>query len=249
MFEISVGDLRFESDPLSFDLAFVVEPDGLTGWYDSVDVKGNTVARTASHGDFDLPVFRKGRVVTVSGAVIASSEYELLKAGHQLSGLLADGESATVTVQDPSGVTSAVVKLSGAPKFAPHPSGLEASFQVSFKAVDPRKYGVQQSFAGSSVTAHHYGNFPASPVVEVVGPRSAPYTITGPGGRKVTVSQSLTASQTHRIDFASGGVFRNGSRQMGVLTHFQPWTVPPGRRVSMSISSGSMTVLVNDTYM
>ena len=248
MFEVRVGGLVFESDPRSFDSAFVVEPEGLTGWYDGPGTRGASVDRPMAHGAFDLPVFRGVRVVTVSGNVIASSEFELVKLRDSLTGLLADGELGVLTVADSGGAQHVSVRLSGDPKFSPHPSGLEGAFQVAFKAVDPRKYGEQHSFEGSTVQVHHYGNFTASPVIEVVGPRAA-YTVSGPDGRAVQVTQALAAGQSHRIDFLKGRVYRNGSLQFGVLSEANFWTLPPGKRTSMSISSGSMTVHVDDTYM
>lgn len=231
------------------DPTYTIELDGVEGLFGGPGVRAKTVARPNAHGNFALPIFRDARSIKINGLVFSDGLYAQQKDLLELGGVLADGEVGRLEISADAGEWWCMVGLADAPDVQVVVPGRIARYQLVLRAVDPRLYGVQQSFAGSSVTAHHYGNFPASPVVEVVGPRSAPYTITGPGGRKVTVSQSLTASQTHRIDFASGGVFRNGSRQMGVLTHFQPWTVPPGRRVSMSISSGSMTVLVDDTYM
>lgn len=247
MFEIVVGGTIFESAPSDYDHAFVVEPEGLQGWFDSVDVRGASTARPAAHGDFDQPAYRGSRIITITGNALATDEYELEAAGRQLTGLLANGEVGTISVAAAGETMFARVRLSGAPKFSPHPSGREAAFQISFKAADPRKYGDENRVTGGTVYASHLGNFHSRPIVEVTGPRTAPYTVQGPGGRRIEVGLSIPSGVTDRIDFAAGGVIRAGVKQLGAITWWQPWTIPPNRRTLMSISSGSMTVITRDT--
>jgi len=240
--DILVGGVLFERFPTSRH-GFV-----LSSFDESVGTKGERVSRPSAHGDFDLPVFRVPRMLNLSGAAYADSMWELEQMEQTFHGVLSDGSPGDLVFRGPDGSRHCRVRLSGEPKFT-RVGERDADFQIAFRAPDPRKYGEERSFSGSSVQVHHYGNFPASPVVEVAGPRTGPYTVTGPGGRTVTVAQSLSAGQTHRIEFASGALFRNGSRQLGQVTHFRPWSIPAGQRVAMSISSGSMTVKVLDTFM
>lgn len=250
MYEIQVGGVTFESDPQSFDSAFVVEPDGFTGWYESVGVRAETVARQKQHGDFDLPIFRAGRIITIQGTVIASTEFELVRLGQALTGILADGESGALSVQDSAGGAHAKVRLSGTPKFSPHSSGLEADFQVSFFASDPRKYGAVQQFAGSPAKVQHYGNFPAIPKLTVTRRTgSGGYTVSA-GSGTVAVTRSLEPGETHVVDLRTGALFVNGVRRLGGIGEFRPWTIPNGAAgVAHSVTGGvDLSVEVVDTY-
>lgn len=228
-----------------------VKKGGFQGFDDMPSGRREAVARPTAHGEFDLPVFRGPRVPSIEGVAIAHSAFELAGLRSFVTGCAADGQSVLISIEHQTQNLSMHARVIEATFTDRGSRGrrVEADFSLHMVCADPRKYGDRNTIAGASVEAFQRGNFPAAPVVEVVGPRSGPYTITGPGGRKVTVSQSLTAGQTHRIDFATGGVTRNGSRQLGALTHFTPWSVPPGTIVPMSISAGSMTVVVADTYM
>src|SRR5690606_26136953 len=126
------------------------------------------------------------------------------------------GGPGDLTFMTVDGSRRCSVRLSGEPKFS-RVGEEDADFQIAFRAVDPRKYGEPGSFSGSSVQVFHRGNFPASPVVEVAGPITGPYIVSGPGGRSITVAQSLSAGQTHRIDVASGYLYRNNVRQIGQI--------------------------------
>lgn len=228
-----------------------VTKDGLKGYEDMPSGRRDAVARPSAHGEFDLPVLRGPRVISVTGVAVASSAFELAGLRSLVTGCGADGGVVPVVFnhqEESLSVSARIVQVTFTDR-GYRGDGVVADFSIHMVCPDPRKYGERRLFSGSSVQVHHYGNFPASPVVEVVGPRAAPYTVSGPSGRSVVVSQALTSGQTHRIDFASGGLFRNGVRQIGGLTHYRPWTIDPGKQTTMSISSGSMTVQVADTYM
>lgn len=240
--DVLVDGVLFERFPVAREGFVITELD------DPVGTKGEIVSRPSAHGDFDLPVFRQPRMITIKGAAYASSRWSIEQLQDMFYGILADGGHGDLTFMTVDGSRRCSVRLSGEPKFTVV-GDEDADFQIGFRAADPRKYGEPREFSGSSVDVFHYGNFPASPVVEVVGPRTAPYTITGPGGRTVVVAQSLSAGQTHRIDFSDGGLYRNGVRQLGHVTTYRPWVIPPKQQTAMSISAGSMIVRVTDTYM
>ena len=228
---------------------YTLGSDGLTGLFGGSGVRRESVSRPNQHGDFSLPGYRGARSFRLQGLVHSDSGFGQIQDLSAISSILGDGGSGVLSMQTEAGGRSVVVELADDPQVEILVYGSVARYMISLRAPDPRLYGVQRQFSGSTVMVHHYGNFPASPVVEVSGPRSAPYTISGPGGRKVTVDQVLTAGQTHRIDFLKGRVYQNSTLQFGVLSEANFWTLPPGKRTSMSISSGSMTVHVDDTYM
>ena len=230
---------------------FYVKKGGLKGFDDMPAGRRDAISREMQHGEFDLPVFRGPRVPSLEGIAVAASGFELAKFGSLITGCDADGSGIEVfkthlgqTLRMRARVVEAAFSDRGSAG-----NRLLGDFSLHMVCADPRKYGENRSYAGGSVSAFHYGNFPASPVVEVVGPRTGPYTISGPGGRQFTVTQSLAAGQTHRINFRTGQVFRNGAVQSGAIGRSDLWTIPPGAQVAMSISSGSMTVTVSDTYM
>lgn len=228
----------------------IIAEGGFSGWEGSPSGRRASVARPAAHGDFDMPVFKGSRVVSISGHVIARSGFDLMGFRSQLVGIGSGGEPVRISVNQHDETTYAFGRVldcsfvdSGR---ADQPVG---AFTIEIVCSDPRKYGESHEFSGSSVQVHHFGNFPATPVVEVQGARTGPYTITGPGGRQVTISQSLTASQRHTIDFRSRTVRRNGVVQPAAFSKFEAWAIPKNIRVPMSISAGSMTVSVTDTFM
>lgn len=230
---------------------FIVKDAGLSGVEDLPDGDSTVLARMHAHGIFDLPVFRRARLVSISGWAFAPSAFELARMRDQLVGLGADGGLVEFAFEDDGGtrMLSGRVNSCKMPQHGRDHTVRWAPFSLSIECRDPRMYGEARSFSGSSVSVFQYGNFPAAAVVEVPGPVAAPYTISGPDGRKFTVTQSLASAQKHSIDFRTGRVSRGGAVQLGVVSRGEVWAIPPGKQVPMSITSGSMTVKVTDTYM
>lgn len=227
---------------------YTLESDGLEGLFGGSGVRRDGVARPAQHGGYSLPGYRDPRGFKLSGLVHSESWFGQENDLNAISSVLGDGGRGALTLQSEGSTRWAMVELADSPRCEVLVYGSIARYQLLLRAPDPRLYGTVHTFKGSPVDVHHLGNFPASPVVEVVGPRAA-YTVSGPGGRSVNVTQALTAGQTHRIDFRTGRIYRNNVLQVGALGRVNTWTIPPGRQTGMSISSGSMTVTVADTYM
>jgi hypothetical protein len=124
-----------------------------------------------------------------------------------------------------------------------------ARFQVTLWAPDPRMYGEVHDFAGGTAAVNR-GNFPARPQLIVSGTATSGYTVTGPDGRKVTVTKALTAGAPHTIDFAKGGLYVGDVRQLRAISVYQPWTVGPGLPgVTATVNNGATLIQrVTDTY-
>lgn len=230
---------------------FYLARKGFEGWDDGVSGRRERIDITGGHGEYDLPVLRGARLVTLKGHALARSPFELGQLRSQIMGLGADGDKVRMHVEHHGRVLWADVRRLDATFEDVGSDGTRtrAEWALDLLAADPRKYGTEtRSFTGGTVLAHHFGNFPAKIQAVVRGPRAAGYEITGPGGRKVVVSQALETLDHHTIQFWSGRVYRNGTRQLGALTVFQPWTVPPGPPTAMSCSSGPMTINITDTY-
>lgn len=218
------------------------------GWGDAQAARGESVERPDGHGDFDTPVTRGARLITMSGWCRAR---ELAMLGHrrnELMSLLADGVQGRVEVTEYGETTWANVRLYGTPTFKRRGSTGYADWSLKLRAVDPRRYGAVHEYP-AGVAAVQYGNFPATPRL-LVGAGSGDYTVTGPDGRRVEVVAAPAGA--HYIDFAAGGLYTaDGQRQPRAVSVYQPWAVPvgaPGVTVSIS-GSRSLVQQVTDTFM
>lgn len=227
MLNVRIGGVTFEGSPVRGDDAFVISPDGWSGWDDGTAVRREAVERPGAHGSFGFRGFRDARVVTISGWIIASNMFKLQHMWQKLLGVLADGQSGRLTVERPDGTQWADVMLTDLPTVKVRgQSETEAEFTIQFWAPMPQKYGEVDDFA-AGIEAVNRGNFPATPRL-IVGAGSGGYTITGPGGRTIVVGASAPAGE-HYIDFSQGGLFTAaGVRVPGAMTVFRPWTIGPG---------------------
>lgn len=227
-----------------------VVKDGWTGWDGGVPGRREAIARPGEHGEFDLPVLRGARTISLNGVAVARDAHTLDRLCEQVAGVGADGSRFVMTVRSRGSERWARARTitSDCVDAGVRSGWLRARFTIELVCADPRRFGTLREVSGASVQVSQRGNFPAAPTVLVEGPVDAPYTVSGPGGRAFQVTQSLTASQSHVIDFRHGRVSRNGTPQSGVIGRADTWSIPPGRQVPMSIDRGAMTVQVADTY-
>lgn len=223
--------------------------DSITGWLDGVETKQERIDRPSDDGEFDVPGYLAGRMVSITGLILADTDAGYEQAIAALAAIPAT-ELSELTVVTALGSTSAMVRRSGKPDIAPVVYGQSARFRVQFWAADPRRYGASHTFGpGSSVTGiGHDGNFKATPVLTVSGSSGGGYTVTGPGGKTITVTQALVSGHPHTIDLSTGGLYVDGARVAGGMSVFRPWSVPVGSTVSASVSAGSLSVTVLDTF-
>ncbi|MEU4016175.1 hypothetical protein AB0E56_13030 [Microbacterium sp. NPDC028030] len=254
MLRITMGGVQILGRPL--DLSPRVEglfvgPDGFEGWDDGTEARRETIERVADHGDFDVPTFQGSRVFSIDGHAFAWSERELAHLRHRVIGVGADGGRLKVTVEHQGQELWVWARRGGKPIFkdAGIRSGmLRGTFLVQMVAADPRKYGEVRDFPAGSA-AIHYGNFPATPRL-MVGAGSGGYTVTGPGGRVITVNSNAPA-EAHSIDFVTGGLFNGaGGRVPNAITVYQPWSIPVGLPGVTATITGSRSLAqrVTETY-
>ena len=250
MATVRVDGLVFEEAPRDFGCAYVIEPQGLRGWFEGVGYRAEQTDRPGAHGAFDVPTYAGSRVVTLSGSIIADSVERLDHMRARLTGLLSEGTRGRIEVDGAGGTTWADVRLTGQTSVSTETTDLEARFQVQFWAADPRRYGVTRTAGeGSSAVVSHMGNFPAAPVLTVFGNSPGGYTLSGPGGRQFVVTRQLVGFAPHEVDMASGWLSVGGVVQTGAVGRADTWSVPPGQRVSMSVSGGlSLTAKTLDTF-
>lgn len=242
-----IGGIEFQGWPADHHGDwFVLDTDGTKSFWGGVEVRREDIARPAAHGSFDLPGFLSPRVIPVTGHMSSRTPEGLEHMQARLSGLLADGSSARLTIEGPLGGRWCDVRLASATQMTPL-DATTARFQVTFWAPDPRTYGEVRDFNAGTASVQ-YGNFKATPRL-LVGAGSGGYTVTGPGGRVVTVTTAPTAA--HEIDFGAGGLYLAGVRQVGAISVYQPWTIAPGTPgVAATITGArSLTQRVTDTFM
>lgn len=242
-----IGGIEFQGWPADHHGDwFVLDSDGIRSFWGGVDVRREDIARPSAHGSFDLPGFLSPRVIPVSGNMSARTPEALEHMQARLSGLLADGSSARLTMDGPLGSRWADVRLASATQMTVL-DATTARFLVTFWAADPRTYGDARDVPGGS-TAFQYGNFKATPRL-LIGAGAGGYTVTGAGGRVVTVTTAPTGA--HEIDFTTGGLYLGGVRQVGAISVYQPWTIPPGLPgVTATITGArSLAQRVTDTFM
>lgn len=230
------------------DATYTVELDGVAGLFGGPGVRAETVARPMAHGEYALPLFREARVIRLRGLVHSDGLFNQQQDLMVLGGVLGDGARSVLSVEAAMGSRWCRVELADSPDIEVLVPGRVARYQLILRATDPLLFGAPQRFYGSSVGVFHYGNAGAWPVVEITGGR-LPYTISGPGGKQFQVTQSLSLGSTHRIELKSGRVFRDGVLQVGAVGRADTWQIPPGSPSMMSMSSGAMTVLLDDTYL
>ena len=242
---VRIGGLLFEGD--EGDCDFTIFKDGLRGWFDGVSVRRDSAPRPSAHGEFPARGYRGGRLITMEGRVHSSSPEKQEHLFSRLTGLLGDGQTGRLVVDNAGSSKWADVQLDDAPEITQEMYGQFARYRLQLWAVDPLRYGETREF-GSGVAAHHYGNAPSFPTLEVTGVYPSGYTVAA-GGKSYVVSQALAGGQTHRIEMRTGALYRNGVRQIGGVSSASLWSVQPGQGLVHSLSgSGSLTVKVTDAW-
>lgn len=230
---------------------FVIEPEGFDGWDDGVDMRLEKTVRPQAHGSFDLPGFQDSRTVAISGHAFADSNKQLRWLRGRVTGLLADGGSGRVQVDRDGDVQWADCRLASKTKFTELGGNDIASFQIQLWCADARKFGEFTSVpigTASPAALRHRGNYDASPLVRVDGPVVGAYTVTGPAGEQYTVTGGIASGSQHVIDFNDGLLRVNGVITAALVTTAGLWKVPPGQKVTATISNGAGHIELLDTY-
>lgn len=251
---VRAGGLTFlgQPDQMPFE-GFAIGPQGFEGWDDGTTMSRTVVDQEQAAGAYDADGLAGTRTLELSGSAVASSVGRLRLFGDQFRSLGAQGGSFPVTV-DHLGVTrSGVARLDGKPTFEVQRGLLNAKFATKFWFANPRLVGHEYTFGPAvSVLAHHYGNFPAAPVITVAGVIGTSYTINGPNGAQFKVALPVTAGHPHTIDMATGLLYIDDAIFYGAIGPAQTWEIPPGAAVSQTLvpfsGAGTLTVVVKDTY-
>jgi hypothetical protein len=258
---LTVDGLDFGVDDGTVGVVF----DTLTGWYSGPGSRSNFTDRPSAHGSFDGPVYRTARVVTASGWAYANSRAAVMAALHKMTGVLAEGQSGEVVVDDPDyGKLSITARLTDGPLIAPF-NEVHWTWQFQLTAPDPHKYGATVSAVTALASAgatglafplyggtgkREYGSAGASGQATVSNPGTADatllFTVTGPlyggfaitdtaTGNRVVYAGDVPAGAVLIIDCATGRARLNGADR--ALQVAQWWTVKAGSSSTVAFAA------------
>ncbi|GAA1149115.1 hypothetical protein F6W69_10690 [Microbacterium oxydans] len=247
---VRIGGIEFRGFADRDDYGFWIGKDGWRGWDTAPAARADVLERPNSHGTTDSPQYLGAREVVQSGFFRARDGAELAHMARRLSGMLADGGSRKIMVEQAGSTNWANARRGlGQPDIVTHNDGnlFVGEYEVTYRCPDPRIYGVTHlvppAGTATSVAVFHRGNFPAHSVVEIPSAPSS-YSVTSPFGT-FTVT-GATAGGTHQIDMRTGLVTRNGVIMSGV-GRGALWATPPGRSTAWTISVPGR-VITTDTY-
>jgi hypothetical protein len=131
----TVGGLTFNGSGVG---PYTIDPDGLKGWFlGGASMRREYVDRPTQPGQFATPGYLSGRIVEITGKVLADTEEAFESALDALEGLLSDGGSDTLTVTTASGAKTATVSLYGEPQLKMIRWGSSAEYQIQLWAPNP----------------------------------------------------------------------------------------------------------------
>jgi hypothetical protein len=133
----TLGGLTFVGD----GSAATYTLEKLDGWFGGVEMRREMIPRPNSDGDFDSPGYLGGRVITLSGLILAADDAAAFETAMMaLEDLLADGSMAEFAVTQAGGTYTAQVRRHGAPDIdASVLYGSVGRYQVQLWAPDPSK--------------------------------------------------------------------------------------------------------------
>lgn len=236
-----------------------LEPGGVDGWWGRPVASASSSARPGAHGEFDVPSYMGGRIVTIKG-VVESDPLEWDRWCDRLSGVGADGGRVRVVVEEQGRSTWAWCRVLGVlvtRSSALHPP----TFTLMLKTANPRRFGEVRDSAPTTTARHtmlNRGNFPAAPRFVVTGPQPGGYSIVADGRPNWQVNSALPSGQVDVVDFATGRVMRGPSAAaattpvVGAVPSPRPWLVPGGGEqtwyAAPSGAAGSIRGFITDTF-
>ena len=213
---------------------------GLPGWWDTPETRASDQERSGGDGDFPSVRSYGARMVTVAGDVSCESRDALYRFRDRIAGLGGPGGDV-LTVEGHGPSQFARVYRSGSMEWSER-SPVAASWQLTFKAPDPRKYGLVehrlQTTSGVSVNLSHEGNYPALPRLNVYSADMPDgYTVyRGTGGVTYTrVFESLTSGMVHSVDFATGVTSVQGTTTTGMLGKARLIQLDPYKQTAVNV--------------
>jgi hypothetical protein len=245
---VTLKNINFRTSRTSSTIGqFVLDPTALTGWDDGVNSRRDATVRPVSAGDFTEPYTFSSRLISLSGAAVATSRGELQRMRDQFVSLLGESEYAEIRVETTASVRYAVVGLENSPSFVQQLDNV-AYFRLELYAPDPHIYGAERIVTiGATVEAGgglsyplqyplnynvqnlydfspgmtNNGNATAWPRFKVTGDYYSGFTLTDGKDRRVTYNGIVTRNSPVEIDMKKGTAMQNGVDKSTLLSSRQ----------------------------
>lgn len=236
--------------------------DDLDGWALGGGVESNFAPRPNAHGSFDAPVYRRARVITLSGVAVADSLDLAEEAAEALAATLADGRMGTMTVSSANRDRRVNVRLSDTPQAA-WLGDRAFRWSLQFTAPDWRKYGTDSILSTSlrnaagaglvfpisggvfnfntdtvtgSLSFTNSGTAPTEPVLTVSGPLAAGFEVTyAETGQRLRYEAPVGGDIV--LDCKEGRVSTEGQDRSTYLTIREWFSVPPKTTATFRFST------------
>jgi hypothetical protein len=256
---------------------FVFDPDAVQGFYDGVSPKRTEEHRPNQWGDFSEPSLLNGRLLTLTGAAIASSSQELHDMRDAFTSLLIDGKYIEIQIQNSSGSRYIKVTLGAQPAFV-QKTDTAALWKLELYAPDPRIYGTLRriqitdntddggidypwdyplDYGGTivrqSTTIYNDGNTDSWPTFIITGDFNGGFTLGNNAGKLIKYDGIVTTSAPVIIDTAAGTAMQNGINKSISLSRRDWFSIPPQQSIQPLFSPTQNTfgwcdIVYRDTW-
>lgn len=250
----SIKGVVFRSYNTGMGSDYILDPTALVGWDDGTTVRRNNTVRPVSSGDFQEPYTFAARSIALSGTAIGSSRRELQNLRDKLTGLLAEGEYAELSIQTSSDLRYANVGLEGKIEWIQQHDTV-AIFRIEFFAPDPYIYGAERTLTLNATTSEagggqaypleyalnynavnvgnvnravtNRGNIAAWPKFKVTGDYFSGFTIDNGFDKRVVYKGSVSYNSPVTIDMAKGTATQNGVDKSSLVSDRDWFSVKP----------------------
>lgn len=243
----------------------------IPGWYDTTEVGLHVNNRTDGHGAYDQdPVWDEGRFFAIVGRIIApGNPTAVFDLRTVVMGLKAISGQWPVTVTDPKGTRTAMVRIAGKISYEISVEDGVADFTIPVFAKDSRTYGPDVSLTTGLPTSGGGLVFPVTFPVDFGAPGNPGRVVTtntgeaetvslleingglGGGfsavcvelGREIRFEREIPLGSTVYVNLRTGqATIDNSSPVSGSLTRREWWTNPPGELRTIQFNSiGAVT--------
>lgn len=218
----------------------------LSGWWGLPDLRGKTDLIPGEHGRFHRTQYlREGRVITLTGHILASSNRELQRVRERLETALSAGVGSMVVHTNTYGSWERVVEIDTL-TIEPDHGKTHTKFTVDMLAPDPRRYSsvMEAKPSGNSLVVSNQGLIDMHPTLIV---ESGIETFSGVDilevetGRRLILPPSAGFKFELILDSRGRRATSRGDVVTRYLTSRQWFTVSPGdsRTYRATFSSGS----------
>lgn len=235
------------------------------GWWGATDPRLDNEAREWGHGDFgQAEAFQDARFVTLSGVFQCRADPDAILAADGVLTALLNREEFPLSIAYGSRSGTVMARMASRVGWDPDHAPGAAQFEVTFKADDPRIYGVTQTASTGVPTAGvgvadpvldpfqegapgnlgrvaivNGGNAPTEPTVTVTGGLSGGFELLCiETGRVVRVTRPIPDGSQISIAMGSGEIWIDG--QSPVPAQFAPVTewmqVQPGQTCTIQFT-------------